>query len=204
MYPGEDGRPDPSTVEPFLREGRIYPGVDIEVGPEAISTTPTSSATKAHRAGRDPPHRLRPGSAPTARLTADPHLGPRRRCTVNSSSLERQSSDPNGDALDLRMGPRRRRRPSSARHDDRRRDLHQADRNLREAGRATKPDRSPCASKTTKASPASPGSRSIRATNRRSRTIDAPADALSMGRRRRDPPSTASATDGEGTRSTDR
>ena len=33
MYPGPDGRPDPSTVEPFLTEGGIYPGVDIQPGP---------------------------------------------------------------------------------------------------------------------------------------------------------------------------
>ena len=34
MRAGEDGRPDPSKVEPFLTEGGFYPGVDIEVGPE--------------------------------------------------------------------------------------------------------------------------------------------------------------------------
>ena len=34
MFPGEDGRPDPSTVAPFLSDAGPYPGIDIEVGPE--------------------------------------------------------------------------------------------------------------------------------------------------------------------------
>ena len=34
MFPGEDGRPDPSTVAPFLSDAGLYPGIDIEVGPE--------------------------------------------------------------------------------------------------------------------------------------------------------------------------
>jgi glucose/arabinose dehydrogenase len=34
MFPGEDGRPDPSTIMPFLTHGGLYPGVEIEVGPE--------------------------------------------------------------------------------------------------------------------------------------------------------------------------
>ena len=34
MFPGADGRPDPSTTERFLREGRIYPGVKIAEGPD--------------------------------------------------------------------------------------------------------------------------------------------------------------------------
>jgi glucose/arabinose dehydrogenase len=34
MFPGEDGRPDPSTLTPFLSEAGPYPGIDLEVGPE--------------------------------------------------------------------------------------------------------------------------------------------------------------------------
>lgn len=34
MFPGEDGRPDPSTVTPFLSDAGLYPGIDLEVGPE--------------------------------------------------------------------------------------------------------------------------------------------------------------------------
>ena len=33
MFPGLDGRPDPSTVTPFLMHGGLYPGIDIQVGP---------------------------------------------------------------------------------------------------------------------------------------------------------------------------
>lgn len=34
MFPGQDGRPDPSTTTPFLTEGGLYPGIDVEEGPE--------------------------------------------------------------------------------------------------------------------------------------------------------------------------
>jgi glucose/arabinose dehydrogenase len=34
MFPGKDGRPDPSTVAPFMSDAGLYPGVDLEVGPE--------------------------------------------------------------------------------------------------------------------------------------------------------------------------
>ncbi len=34
MFPGEGGEPDPSTTVPFLTGGGLYPGVDIEEGPE--------------------------------------------------------------------------------------------------------------------------------------------------------------------------
>ncbi|HEY5053716.1 MAG TPA: PQQ-dependent sugar dehydrogenase [Solirubrobacterales bacterium] len=34
MFPGADGRPDPSTTTPFLTGGGLYPGVDVQEGPE--------------------------------------------------------------------------------------------------------------------------------------------------------------------------
>ena len=34
MFPGADGRPDPSTLTPFLSDAGPYPGIDIEVGPD--------------------------------------------------------------------------------------------------------------------------------------------------------------------------
>ncbi len=34
MFPGEDGRPDPSTLTVFMSDAGPYPGVDLEVGPE--------------------------------------------------------------------------------------------------------------------------------------------------------------------------
>lgn len=34
MFAGPDGRPDPSTLIPFVSDAGLYPGIDIEVGPE--------------------------------------------------------------------------------------------------------------------------------------------------------------------------
>jgi glucose/arabinose dehydrogenase/chitodextrinase len=34
MFTGPDGRPDPSTATPFLSDAGLYPGIDIQVGPE--------------------------------------------------------------------------------------------------------------------------------------------------------------------------
>jgi glucose/arabinose dehydrogenase len=34
MFAGPDGRPDPSTLIPFASDAGLYPGIDIEVGPE--------------------------------------------------------------------------------------------------------------------------------------------------------------------------
>lgn len=34
MYPGGDGRPDPGEVDPFLSDAGLYPGIDLEVGPD--------------------------------------------------------------------------------------------------------------------------------------------------------------------------
>jgi len=34
MFAGSDGRPDPSTTVPFLTNGGVYPGIDIQEGPE--------------------------------------------------------------------------------------------------------------------------------------------------------------------------
>jgi glucose/arabinose dehydrogenase len=34
MLPGADGRPDPAKIEPFMTGGSLYPGVDIQEGPD--------------------------------------------------------------------------------------------------------------------------------------------------------------------------
>jgi glucose/arabinose dehydrogenase len=34
MFPGEGGEPDPSTTVPFLTNGGLYPGIDVQEGPE--------------------------------------------------------------------------------------------------------------------------------------------------------------------------
>jgi glucose/arabinose dehydrogenase len=34
MFQGKNGRPDPSTITPFMSDAGLYPGVDLDVGPE--------------------------------------------------------------------------------------------------------------------------------------------------------------------------
>jgi glucose/arabinose dehydrogenase len=98
MFPGEDGRPDPATVMPFLTGGG-YPGVDLEEGPEGSlyytvlfeggEYTPDSGSIHriAYSSGNQPP---------VARLSADKEFG--------STPLEvhfdaSSSTDADGEAL---------------------------------------------------------------------------------------------------------
>jgi glucose/arabinose dehydrogenase len=95
MRTGEDGRPDPSKVEPFLTEGGLYPGVDIETGPEGdlfyVSLYgPEYSPGAIHRIHYDP-------EAPQARLKADQVSGA-APLTVHFDAGE--SSDPQGQPLE--------------------------------------------------------------------------------------------------------
>jgi glucose/arabinose dehydrogenase len=95
MRTGEDGRPDPSKVEPFLTEGGLYPGVDIEVGPEGdlfyVNLYSDEYGPGAiHRIHYDP-------EAPQARLKADQASGAALPLTVHFDAGE--SSDPQGQAL---------------------------------------------------------------------------------------------------------
>jgi glucose/arabinose dehydrogenase len=64
MFAGPDGRPDPSTLVPFVSDAGLYPGIDIEVGPEGdLFYTdlfgPEFSAGSIHRisyfSGNQPP-----------------------------------------------------------------------------------------------------------------------------------------------------
>jgi glucose/arabinose dehydrogenase len=75
MYPGEDGRPDPGEVDPFLSDAGLYPGIDLEVGPggDLFYTSlygPGFSAGSVHRvaysSGNQPP---------VARLAVDKKWG---------------------------------------------------------------------------------------------------------------------------------
>jgi glucose/arabinose dehydrogenase len=73
MYPGEDGKPDPSTTERFLRESNIYPGVKIVEGPDgylyyADLFGENFGDGSIHRIGFSE-------TAPTARLKAEPPYG---------------------------------------------------------------------------------------------------------------------------------
>jgi hypothetical protein len=96
MRTGEDGRPDPSKVEPFLTEGGLYPGVDIEVGPEGdlfyVNLYGDEYGPGAiHRIHYDP-------EAPQARLKADHVSGAALPLTVHFDAGE--SSDPQEQPLE--------------------------------------------------------------------------------------------------------
>jgi len=93
---GDDGRPDPSTVAPFLTEGGLYPGVDIETGPGGdlyyVSLFGEGYGPGAiHRISYDP-------DLPHGRLKAEsPTSGP-APLTVEFSAAE--STDPQGETLE--------------------------------------------------------------------------------------------------------
>jgi glucose/arabinose dehydrogenase len=102
MFAGGDGRPDPSTATPFLSDAGLYPGVDVEVGPEGdlyyVSLFgdeygPGSVHRISYSSGNQPP---------VARLTATPQWG--------SSPLTAQfdatgSTDADGDTLSYEWDP---------------------------------------------------------------------------------------------------
>jgi glucose/arabinose dehydrogenase len=96
MFPGPDGRPDPSTVAPFLTDGGLYPGVDIQVGPGgdlyySSMFGPGFSPGAIHRvsyfSGNKPP---------VAALTATPEWAPG---TLVSTLDASGSSDADGEDL---------------------------------------------------------------------------------------------------------
>jgi len=99
MYPGGDGRPDPSTTERFLREGSVYPGVKVAEGPGGYLYY--ASLLSDEGAGDGEIHRIayRPNS-PIAKLEAEPSFGLYDsdgdfETTVDAS----KSSDPDDDPL---------------------------------------------------------------------------------------------------------
>lgn len=95
MLPGGDGRPDPNQIETFMTGGSLYPGVDVQEGPDG-SLYYASLFGEGFSAGAV--HRITyaPG-APKAKLTADPQY---------SADVEEEfeldasgSSDPAGEPL---------------------------------------------------------------------------------------------------------
>lgn len=98
MYPGEDGKPDPLTIERFMREGQIYPGVDIEEGPDGALYY--ASLFGDEEFGPGAIHRIAyaPG-APTARLEADHPWGSVEGGPLKVTLDASASSDPNKDPL---------------------------------------------------------------------------------------------------------
>lgn len=100
MLPGEDGKPDPSTTQRFMREGSgVYPGVKIAEGPGGYLYY--ASLFSEEGKGEGEIHRIayKPNS-PVARVEAKPPYGlyngsEKFEATVDAS----KSSDPNGDPL---------------------------------------------------------------------------------------------------------
>jgi glucose/arabinose dehydrogenase len=97
MFPGEDGRPDPSTAVPFMSDAGLYPGVDLEEGPEGDlyyvnlygeGFGPGSIHRIEYFSGNKPP---------VARLTADNEWGPSPLQTEFDAG---GSSDADGDPLE--------------------------------------------------------------------------------------------------------
>ncbi len=97
MFPGADGRPDPATATRFLREGKVYPGVDIQEGPDGYLYYVDLFGDEENGPGAI--HRISysPG-APTARLTADPPYGAALPLQVDFDAGG--STDPDGDPLE--------------------------------------------------------------------------------------------------------
>lgn len=98
MPRGEDGRPDPNEIETFMTGGSLYPGVDIEEGPDgslyyASLFGEGFSKGAVHRITYEP-------GAPAAKLTVD---------TQYSQEVEHEfhldasgSSDPTGEPLEFK------------------------------------------------------------------------------------------------------
>jgi glucose/arabinose dehydrogenase len=101
MFPGADGRPDPSTVTTFMTHSDPYSGVDLEVGPEG-DVYYASLFTEAGGNEFEPGaiHRIRYFSGnqpPVARLSVDHQWGPKPLQAEFDAS---GSSDADEDSLE--------------------------------------------------------------------------------------------------------
>jgi glucose/arabinose dehydrogenase len=99
MFPGGDGKPDPTTTARFMRESRIYPGVEIAEGPDGYLYYADLFSDEGFGDGAI--HRIayRPDS-PIARLEADPPFGLYDGSGDFETELDAsKSSDPNSDPL---------------------------------------------------------------------------------------------------------
>jgi glucose/arabinose dehydrogenase/uncharacterized membrane protein YgcG len=94
MLPGADGRPDPDKVEPFMTGGSLYPGVDIQEGPDGALYY---ASLFGEGFSKGAIHRITyaPG-APRARISADKQYGSTPLEVTFSAS---GSSDPEGKPL---------------------------------------------------------------------------------------------------------
>jgi glucose/arabinose dehydrogenase len=101
MYPGPDGKPDPSTTERFMREGKIYPAVKIAEGPEGDLYY--ADLLGEEGLGEGSIHRIVfSETAPTARLEAKPPYGLYDSGGNFETTLDAsKSSDPNQSSASL-------------------------------------------------------------------------------------------------------
>jgi glucose/arabinose dehydrogenase len=98
MFADADGRPDRSTVAPFLTEGGVYPGVDIQVGP-AGDLYYLSLFNQDFEQGSGTIHRVSffPGNLPpVARLSTTQQWG---AGTISPTFDATGSSDADGEPL---------------------------------------------------------------------------------------------------------
>jgi glucose/arabinose dehydrogenase len=97
MFPGEDGRPDPSTVTLFMKGTDPYSGVDVEIGPD--HDLYYAALFSGGSFGPGAIHRIRYFSGnqpPVARLSADHEWGVSPLTVQLDAS---GSSDADGDQL---------------------------------------------------------------------------------------------------------
>jgi glucose/arabinose dehydrogenase len=96
MFPGANGKPDPSSTMRFLRDGKIYPGVKIAEGPDGHLYYADLFSNEG--LGDGAIHRIvyAPG-APTARLTANPPYGKTLPLAVTFDASK--STDPSSESL---------------------------------------------------------------------------------------------------------
>jgi glucose/arabinose dehydrogenase len=95
MFPGPDGRPDPTKVSSFMTGGSNYPGVDIQEGPDGALYY-VSLFGEGFTDGAV--HRIvyAPG-APSARLSATPRWG---ELPLEVELDASESTDPDDEALE--------------------------------------------------------------------------------------------------------
>jgi glucose/arabinose dehydrogenase len=98
MPVGTDGRPDPKKVESFMTGGSLYPGVDIEEGPDG-SLYYVSLFSEGF--GKGAVHRITyaPG-APSAKLTSDVQYSQEVEHEFELDASE--SSDPTAEGLEFK------------------------------------------------------------------------------------------------------
>jgi YD repeat-containing protein len=94
MFPGDDGRPDPTTTTIFASDAGFYPAVELEVGPDGnlyyLNLFTDSEGGTVRRVSYDP-------GVPDADLAATPTFGAADPLEVELDASG--STDPDGEAL---------------------------------------------------------------------------------------------------------